>query len=183
MCCGKPMTPIPQDRKPWPTVKIQVAKGKTVVAQRDDTKVVKIPGSRSIIDLLDASGRTQINGETIEQIRKRYPNAVVSTLGEHLWETFEAQNTPIHWAATTEEKYDEMLGALPPADTYKGGFLVGEPFDHCARTGRPRYEAYRKSGDAYWVSDRPMTVADFRAEMDKIVGNAASAGKPQATQE
>jgi hypothetical protein len=30
----------------------------------------------------------------------------------------------------TEERYDEMLGILPPALMLGKGFLVGEPFDH-----------------------------------------------------
>jgi hypothetical protein len=30
----------------------------------------------------------------------------------------------------SEERYDEMLGVLPPALWLSKGFLVGEPFDH-----------------------------------------------------
>lgn len=40
----------------------------------------------------------------------------------------------------TEEKYDEMLGALPPERMTSNGFLVGEPTDHLK--GIPRYELY-----------------------------------------
>ena len=45
------------------------------------------------------------------------------------------------WIETTEERYDEMLGVLPPAYWSSIGFLVGEPMDHNAN-GQPRFSAF-----------------------------------------
>lgn len=71
------------------------------------------------------------------------------------------------WTLTTEEKYDEMLGVLPPALALMldRGFLVGEPMDHDPITGRPRYSAFRRIADQYFESNAPMTTREFREEM------------------
>jgi len=58
-----------------------------------------------------------------------------------------------------------MLEVLPPALWLRGGFLVGEPFDHDAGNGQPRYGAYRRIDGGYMVASRPMTTAEFRAEL------------------
>lgn len=64
------------------------------------------------------------------------------------------------WKRTTEAKYEEMLGVLPPAHQVYGGFLVGEAVDHNDK-GEPRFRAYAKDNGAYFVSDEPMTIAEF----------------------
>jgi len=71
----------------------------------------------------------------------------------------------VTWTEVTEDKYEEMLGVLPPAAYAGAGFLVGEPFDHDPATGRPRYEAYRCRGGRFEVADRPLTRAEFLAIM------------------
>jgi len=40
---------------------------------------------------------------------------------------------PKKWHETTQEMYDEMLGAVPPQAWYKGMFLVGEANYHNAQ--------------------------------------------------
>jgi hypothetical protein len=60
-----------------------------------------------------------------------------------------------------------MLNVLPPAAWIGGAFMVGEPTDHCAETGRPRFQAYRERGMQFEVASRPMTIAEFRAEVSK----------------
>ena len=47
-----------------------------------------------------------------------------------------------------EERYREMMECLPPAAYRRDGFLVGEPQDHDAETGEPRYEAFIRRG--FW---------------------------------
>ena len=69
---------------------------------------------------------------------------------------------PITWTPTTLERYDEALNVLPPIAWCSKGFLLGEPCDSDAN-GRPRYDAYRQTGDQFFVSDRPLTVAEWRA--------------------
>ena len=94
---------------------------------------------------------------------EQYPGAV--RMSFDAWQADKAarQNTPIEWHPTTAEKYAEMLCVLPPAFWQAGVFLVGEPDDHDALTGRPRFQAYRQIGESYLVASRPMTIADARA--------------------
>ena len=72
----------------------------------------------------------------------------------------------IKWTPTTEEKYWEMLEVLPPAIMTDLGFLVGEPLDHgaCPITGNfgPRFEAFAKVGDDFFVAAEAMSPNGFR---------------------
>jgi hypothetical protein len=65
----------------------------------------------------------------------------------------------------TEERYDHMLGILPPALWLGKGFLVGEPSTHrkCKVTGmvRPTYAAFFTSFGRYFEGD-DMTVDEFK---------------------
>ena len=63
---------------------------------------------------------------------------------------------------TTEEKYWEMLGVLPPAIMTGYGFLVGEPMDHNAQ-GRPRFSCFMEYRGEFFESVAPMTIAEFKA--------------------
>ena len=76
-----------------------------------------------------------------------------------------ARGTTYH--DTTEERYFEMLGALPPVAYGAGGFLVGEPSSHrsCRITGRVShtYEAYFERDGLYRQADEPMTITEFQA--------------------
>jgi hypothetical protein len=127
------------------------------------TELYAVPGADSMIDGINPqTGRTFIQHETEAEIVARYPGAVRMT-----WDAYQAakiarQQTPITWAPTTQAHYDEMLNVLPPAAMWEGAFLVGEPSDHCAATGRPRYEACWQRGDAYFVGSRPMTRPELR---------------------
>jgi hypothetical protein len=55
-----------------------------------------------------------------------------------------------------------MLNILPPIAWNGWAFMVGEPDDHCAATGRPRFRGYRMRGNVYEVASRPLTVAEFK---------------------
>ena len=69
----------------------------------------------------------------------------------------------ITWEPTTKETFYEMLEVLPPAAWENDAFLVGEPFDHDAETGDPRYSAYRRRpGEQYETGSRPMTIQEFK---------------------
>jgi hypothetical protein len=64
---------------------------------------------------------------------------------------------------STEEKYWEMLGMLPPAAQTGYGFLVGEPLNHNSK-GEPCFTAFvEKAGGKFFESVGPMTVAEFKA--------------------
>ena len=66
----------------------------------------------------------------------------------------------------TEERYDEMLGVLPPALWIAKGFLVGEPFDHrtCKKTGvvRATYAAFINHGGKFYEGPN-LTIPEFQA--------------------
>lgn len=68
----------------------------------------------------------------------------------------------IQWQETTQERFDEMLGVLPPASMSGGGFLVGEAMNH--RDGRPTFEAYLERDGQFFVSKDDVTFAEFKAE-------------------
>jgi len=115
----------------------------------------------SIVDTIDSDGLTTIYRETFEQIKERHPDAIEVDYDQWWEEKTARQDTPVEWVETTEENYWEALGCLPPAIMRSGAFCVGEPYDHHARTGEPRFQAYRRSGYFYNVSSRPMTIKEF----------------------
>lgn len=125
-----------------------------------------VPGEDSLIDCINpATGRSCIENETLDQIRLRYPLAEVVNIEVHCAAKAQRQDVPITWEEVTREKYEEMLNVLPPTDynrTYTA-FLVGEPWDHHATSGHPRYAAFEISDGRYWESNRPMTRKEFRA--------------------
>lgn len=65
------------------------------------------------------------------------------------------------WKLTTEEKYWEMLGVLPPAVMTSLGFMVGEPFDHSPE-GYPRFEAFAEVDGRFYVHTTPLRISEFR---------------------
>jgi hypothetical protein len=118
----------------------------------------------TVIDVL-RDGRTQCFGKTLEQCRGRYPDAEEMTLDDFCAWKASRQRTPITWQETTKGKFNQMLEILPPAAMFGGGFLVGEPMDHDAGNGRPRFEAYRQRGATFQVASRPLTLAEFTREI------------------
>ena len=123
-----------------------------------------VPGADSIIDCINPeTGRSWINGETLEQIRLRYPNAEVVSLDDYCEAKAKRQDTQIRWSETTEEIYHHILEVLPPACWISGGFLVGEPADHHAGNGQPRFDAFRAIGGKHFAANRPMTIREFKS--------------------
>jgi hypothetical protein len=66
------------------------------------------------------------------------------------------------------ERYDEMLGVLPPAMWLGKGFLVGEAWTHkrCTVTGRdntPAFAPFLEYRGKFYEGPEPMTGAEFRA--------------------
>lgn len=82
------------------------------------------------------------------------------------------------WFFSTDDRYWEMLGMLPPACQRDIGFLVGEPYDHgrCTASGliKPRYTAFVWIRSLGWIfeSEGPMTVAEFlRVTEESVLAN------------
>ncbi len=129
-------------------------------------EVWAVPGKDHIIDVIDpGTGRTRTCGKDADEVLRNDPNAVRMTW--EAWQTAaaERQNQPIRWLRSDEHTYRDMLEVLPPAFWRGGAFLVGEPTDHCFRTGAPRFAAYWTRNGIYLVASRPLTVAEIRAEM------------------
>ena len=121
---------------------------------------------QTIIDVINpATGLTVIYGKTLEECQQGEGHEHVErmTIDEFCQDKAAAQDAPVVWEPTTEERYDEMLGVLPPALYTEVGFLVGEPWDHHALTGQPRYQAFAalRGVKAYYVASRPMTKKEF----------------------
>lgn len=130
----------------------------------DFDEVFAEPGKGWIIDTVNReTGRSAINGQTLEEIQARYPDAVRVSFDDWRAARVAAQNTPIVWDEVSIEQYDEMLCVLPPAVMDGAGFLVGEPDDHSAETGAPRFRAYLAAFGKYYRSSRPVTVREWKA--------------------
>jgi uncharacterized short protein YbdD (DUF466 family) len=118
----------------------------------------------TIIDVLHpTTGLTVFYHKTLEQCRETYPDAEEMSVDEFCAWKAQQQRTPISWEKSTSKQYWDMLGAVPPAKYLGTAFLVGEPYDHDAGNGLPRYEAFRQRGRQYEVSNRPMTIPEFMA--------------------
>ena len=118
----------------------------------------------SIIDMINPdTGLSFVCGENLEQIRTRYPDAVIREFDELTTEKAREQDAPGEWLDCTEERYWDALNVLPPAARNGGGFLLGEAQDHHSRTGRPRFSCYRKSrdGETFATYSKPITFAQF----------------------
>lgn len=129
----------------------------------DCTQAFAIPGALSIVDCINPhTGRSWINKESLDEIRLRYPGAEIVSLAEWSKEKAALQDRPVEWSETTEEQYFEQLEVLPPACMHGGGFLVGEPADHHAVTGQPRFAAYLRRGKRCLTASRAMTRDEFQ---------------------
>jgi len=77
------------------------------------------------------------------------------------------------WKRTSRKKYWDALEVLPPAYQDCHGFLLGEAHDHdfCQVNGyvMPRYDAYVQKKGKYYVSIRPLTQAEYREYVPKLM--------------
>ena len=129
----------------------------------------------TIIDTVNPeTGLTWCYGRTLARCREEYPDAEEMTVEAFCAWKAARQRTPITWSETTEEAFIDALEVLPPAAAIQGyrAFLLGEPCDHDALTGAPRYDGFRRDAARYYRSSRPMTCREFRAEMDNWPGVA-----------
>lgn len=138
---------------------------------RDATQAFAVPLADTLIDCIRPStGKSWINGDTLEQVRARYPGAEIVEIADYLQGKAARQDVPMAWAETTGERYWEMLEVLPPACMMGGCFLVGEPWDHHAITGQPRFQAYLKWGGKHWEGSRPMQRSEFVELIARLKG-------------
>jgi len=128
-------------------------------------------GAGVMVDTLrPGTNVTHIYGKTLDQCREKYPDIEEMSVNEFCAWKAEQPRTPVKWELTTEEKFFKAMEVLPPADQIPAkGFLVGEPMDSDALTGAPRFQAFRRKPFplCFYVSSRPLTRKEFRAEMAK----------------
>lgn len=141
------------------------------LAMAECPEAFAVPGAQSLIDMINPhTGKSCCNNETLVEIRQRYPTAQVVKMDDWIDNKARMQDQPVTWELVTEEEFDEMLNCLPPATGGGGrGFLVGEPYDHHAKTGKPRYQAYIRTDSHFVKSSRPMTVMEFQTAINKTV--------------
>lgn len=132
---------------------------------QDCTHCIAVPGSDHILDVVRPdTGLTWHFGRTLEDARKEkgYEHAEIMLIDDFCKQKAARQDEPVTWKEVTRARYVEMLEALPPAFHSNKGFLVGEPWDHHAGTGQPRYAAFTFCGARYYESSRPMTIVEFQ---------------------
>ena len=133
------------------------------------SKPIRIFASKAeqlVIGIIDETDHTTHCGWSFKEVREKHPDAEIMDLDEFCAWKGALQRTPIEWFPSTEERFDYGLNVLPPAaqtDDFQA-FLVGEPVDHEVDTGRPRYEGHRHLGGKYEVTNRPITIKEFKEE-------------------
>lgn len=128
--------------------------------------VFAVPGGDSIIDLvIPETMLTMHFSNSLDEVRKKNPGAVLMTLDAYCEAKAARQDSAVTWSEVSEEKYFDMLEVLPPAFQRGGAFLVGEPQDHHAGTGRPRFDAFKMIGKKYFAASRPMTIQEFKESL------------------
>lgn len=144
----------------------------TNIGIKGNDRCVASKEAGTVIDLIHpVTGLTFHYGKTLADCQAEYPDAEIMLVSEFCAWKAEKQRTPITWGPVPEAQYIYMLEVLPPAAWVGDAFLVGEPYDHDAGNGQPRYEAYRKRGSEYETASRPMTVAEFTQETKQAVAH------------
>jgi hypothetical protein len=139
------------------------------------TKCFAVPGSDTIIDMArPQSGLSAIYGRTLEEVRGEYPGAELVDYDEFKNGIAARQNAEMAtgtWDEVPEKTWDDMLNVLPPAAQQNGAFMVGEPTDHHAGTGRPRFTCFKwEAGKAYRFS-ASITLVVFRQMFGECQNN------------
>jgi len=73
----------------------------------------------------------------------------------------------MNWKRISRERYDEMLGALPPELRLTKGFLTGEAVTHetctIAKIVVPKFRPFVQTArDAFYEGEKPMSRGEFR---------------------
>lgn len=131
----------------------------------EPTDCFAVPGDSHIIDMVHPlTGNTVIRGKSLEEIRLEpgYELAERMPIDQFCEQKARKQDTPIEWYPITEEQYHYWFECLPPAAYGRQAFLVGEPSDHHAQTGAPRFQACKRVNGQFLASSRPLTIKEFK---------------------
>lgn len=133
------------------------------IDQIEVTEAFAEPQAANIIDVINPhTGRGVYCDETLEEVRKRHPNAQRCNLDQWIADKETRENFRVEWTETTEESYNDSLECLPPALWEKGFLLVGEPSDHHGKGGSARFPAYKQTAAGFFSASRPMTRKETR---------------------
>lgn len=119
--------------------------------------------------LVDAvkDGKTVYGLLPVEKVLAENPDYRLVSYDEFVAAASAEQDQPVSWSPVSEDDYYEKMDCLPPAVARSYGFLLGEPQDHHAATGKPRFAAFLKLGigetTRFLRSSRPLQVAEFLA--------------------
>lgn len=109
-----------------------------------------VEGKFVLIDVINpATGRTSVEGETLEQVRIRYPAAELRDLDEWIREKEKALCTEPQ--EITRERWWEMLEVLPPQRWQRAkGPPSCESFELCEHTSGRVTSIFCRIGDKYF---------------------------------
>lgn len=95
----------------------------------DDQPVFYIPSEPGIIDRVNPEGRSWISGETLEEVRKRYPGAEVGLLGGVCAKSDDMFRRPP--TVITRKDWQYALEQLPPEDWCRSHFEYENSIVRC----------------------------------------------------
>lgn len=117
------------------------------ISWRDCKDCFYTPGQPGIIDLVHPNtGKSVISGDTLEEIRERYPDAEIGDFDEIVGQQDAYWRKPP--TEITQERFIEMLEVLPPV-----GWEIGEDtevFKLCERTSGTMTAIFCRLGDRYF---------------------------------
>ena len=122
-----------------------------------------LPDFRCMQDVIHPiTGLTMSYQKSEADMVKQHPTILRMTVEAFCQKKAELQNAPVEWMPTDQATYYDRLEALPPEFMDGSRFLLGEPMDHCAKSGLPRFEGYYARNGRYFYTSRPVTVRDFK---------------------
>lgn len=127
------------------------------------------PGECSIVDIARLDGRSWILGETLEQVRLRYPGVELVPWPEVNQKIEAAQAAAYHVGEAREimlAEYNYALNVLPPARWQGSIFAVSEML--CGRIA----SWYCKAGGKYWEVNH--YIDTDHSEINRICQEAAT---------
>lgn len=143
------------------------------------THVWARPGQPTIIDFADADGMSRIFGRTAEEMRAKYPTALLMEFNTWRDDMHARENPPFEWIPVHPRAYSGALSALPPAATRGTAFLLGESVDMHCKGGHERFWAYRMNGTEHEQSSRPITKKEFEEAIPAAADGAAPGSAAQ----
>lgn len=126
------------------------------------THVFTEPNKTCIVNFCHPQMEQEKIQEELKTLRINWPNTILMTWEEFDNQAYKLQNTELKMEEITEERYFELMECLPPAAMEHNKFLVGEPWDHCVKTGKPRFQMCVTSGGKHYASDRPVTKEEYK---------------------